>query len=245
MPLLLNQAVVDVQYDRGATYFDKCGSLALKLQDQLGAAFEWSVPTVEFGQVQSPAERLVLRYSAKSFNVTQAWVSSVARVQHVAPPAWELVAETVGVSRTVTRCGVRFTLMWPTESLAIASTKISEARFWSASKDWASTVGDAACVAWSTILEDKRGKVRIALDAVETRVQGGSLPADLAKIVPNFSICIDFDHVYPGVGAYTLRPSDLKEFIRASWQRSKAAITIMTPALGVHLDDTNPADTGS
>src|ERR1700722_4346818 len=162
MPLLLNQAVVDVQYDRGATYFDKCGSLALKLQDQLGAAFEWSVPTVEFGQVQSPAERLVLRYSAKSFNVTQAWVSSVARVQHVAPPAWELVAETVGVSRTVTRCGVRFTLMWPTESLAIASTKISEARFWSASKDWASTGGDAACVASSTVLEAKRGKVRIA-----------------------------------------------------------------------------------
>ena len=71
---VLNQVVVDVQYERGIVYLDKCGSLLLDLEDALGKPFVGAVPSMSHAELTSAAERLGVTYGPKNLTVTQAWV---------------------------------------------------------------------------------------------------------------------------------------------------------------------------
>ncbi len=233
---VLNQVVVDVQYARGMVYLDKCGSLLLKLEDALGKPFQGTVPQMHQAELHSTAERLVVTYGAKNFSTTQAWIETSARVEHVAPAAWELVAEALDVGRAVTRCGVRFIFLWKTESIAEAQNALTKARFLSVSPDWAALVGEGTPSAWTIVVEDRRGKLRLTMDALEINVQGG-LPQDLATMVPETALMLDLDHIHPGKAPFPLPRGALKDFIRGAWQRSKEAATTMRKQLGVDLGE--------
>ncbi len=52
---LLHQVAVEVRYKRGFVFFDRCGSLMLRLEEELGVPFKGSVPTMQFGQLQKSA----------------------------------------------------------------------------------------------------------------------------------------------------------------------------------------------
>src|SRR5207245_752178 len=95
---VLQNAIVDVQYNRGIVFLDKCGSLMLKLEDTLGKAFEGNVPSMEKGELRSQAERLTVAYGSRAFNVTQQWIKIAARVEHVAGVGWEVVSDALGVA---------------------------------------------------------------------------------------------------------------------------------------------------
>lgn len=102
---ILSNASVEVSYNRGVVYLDRCGSLLLKLQDQVGAPFEPNLPDMRFGELRNAPEHLLIQFGPKSFAVLQSWVRSPARVEQLAPPAWDLLADELGVRAEVTRCG--------------------------------------------------------------------------------------------------------------------------------------------
>ena len=110
-------------------------------------------------------------------------------MKQIAPLAWDRVAEVLGVGRTVSRCGVRFMFLWRVDSFEEGASKLAAGRFFEAAEFWKPIVGEGACRAWSTVVEDSRGKMRIALDVLETNIQGGQLPRDLAAIVPKCAKC--------------------------------------------------------
>ncbi len=229
---VLQQAVVEVQYARGWSYYDKCGSLVLALEDALGKPFTGNVPGMEHGEVKSAAERITVSYGPKSFNLVQQWIPSAARVEHLAPIAWDLVAETLAVSRHVTRCGVRFIFAGGAETLDEASAALAACPLVGGSPEWKALVGGGAVRSHSSVIEDERGRQRVALDVQELALEG-QLPPDLAKIVPKFSILLDVDNVQPGQGTRTLSKSSLKDFIRTSWQRTRTIATVVGGQLGI------------
>lgn len=151
---VLQQAIVDVQYDRGIVFLDKCGSLMLKLEDALGKAFEGNVPGMEKGELRSHAERLTVTYGSRAFNVTQAWIKTVARVEHVAGSGWEIVSDVLGVGHTVTRIGVRFVLLAGTDSKAEADEMFAKSPGGSAADRMKALIGDSPILASSLIAHD-------------------------------------------------------------------------------------------
>lgn len=229
---VLQQVIVDVQYKRGMTYLDKCGSLLLSLEDTLGKPFEGTiVPTVDHGELRSAAERILVTYGPRNFNVTQSWVKSPARVEHIAPIGWHEVAEKLDVARTVSRCGVRFMLLYKVETLGEGQERLAKGQFAPQPDLWYKLVGESPLRAWSAVAEDARGKQRVSLDTVEIGIEG-SLPEELTVLVPRFAIFLDFDSTYPGSDSITLNKADLKEFIRSSWQRARAVAKVVGQQLG-------------
>jgi hypothetical protein len=235
---VLHQAVVEIRYRRGMGYFDRCGSLIHQLEEKLGAPFEGVVvPTVEHAEVRSAAERLVVQYGPKQMSVTQAWVLTPARVEHIAPLAWEQLSSVLGVVDHVTRCGVRFVMVWPADSIEAAHEQINGAALFNPSTALKDAMGDDQFVlTWSLVARDKaKGRMRIGIDAMHMQIEG-SLPQDLVDLVPPHAIGLDVDCVYPNDtenGAYSLHKGALKDFIRASWQRSRAAASSIGRQLGV------------
>lgn len=235
--LVLNQAVVEVQYDRGVVYLDKCGALTLRLQDELGRPFVPIPPNMETGEFKNGAERIAVRYGPKSFSVTQTWVRSPARVEQLAPAAWGHVADVLDVGRTVTRCGVRFQLVFSVESPEDGEARIAESKLCVESPEWISAFGTPTSRGWVCVSEDHRGKLRSGLSVIQVTLEGGPAPSDLADLIPKAAILLDLDHVYPCVSGehFGLQKAPLKDFIRAAWQRSKQ--TAMTIRKALELPD--------
>jgi hypothetical protein len=227
---LLSQIVVDVQYSRGIVYLDRCGSLMIKLEDALGAPFQGNVPTMNHGEVGSSAERLMFTYGPKNFQGTQTWVESPARVEQLAPVAWELVGETLEVQKHVHRVGVRFIHQWKVDDMDEGRRAMASSEFVCPSY-LASVVGDASTLAWTLVVEDTRGRLRIATDINEFKVDG-VLPANLVDRVPSAALVLDLDFAYPGTPPFHVNKNALKDFIRGSWQRSKIAAKSFRDRIG-------------
>jgi len=217
---VLQQAIVDVQYERGMVYLDRCGSLLLTLEDTLGKPFVGAVPTMDHAELRNNAERIVIQYGQRNFNLTQNWVLSPARVEQLAPTAWEKVGETLGVSRHASRCGVRFVLLSKAATLKEAQERVARCPLGQLSDGWRQVCGTGAVRSASVVVEDQRGRARIAVEGFELKIDG-LLPADLQDVVPSFAVALDIDNVHPESGKFQLQKTGLKEFIRSSWQRAQ------------------------
>lgn len=233
----LYQVTADVQYERGVVYLDHCGSLTLKLLDQLGEPFKpGQLAGMEYGDVNSVAERIVVRYGRASTMVTQSWpaTSSPVRVEQLAPIAWDVVVGKLDVGRSVTRCAVRFWLVWSVDSIDEAHERIRRSKLFMPSEEWISIFGEAGPSSWSAVIAEAHANVRVGIDYGQSNVQG-PLPVDLTGIIPKHSILLDFDHYRPARTdgpTFSLTRADLKELIRTSWQRTKTAATQIGKLLG-------------
>jgi len=227
---VLQQVVVEVQFARGMVYLDRCGSLMLQLEDALGKGFVGSVPTMNQAEIRSRSEHMVLTYGIKNFTVAQEWVKTAARVEHIAPMAWEKIAGSLDVGKHVTRCGVRY-IMWsraeddPKARELVASCALAP------SSDLWKSISTGTMLAYSAVSEDKAGKLRVTIESTETTIDG-ALPATLEQLIPRHAFVLDMDHTYPGKGSYSLSKADLKDFIRSSWQRTRDAAKVVGPPLG-------------
>ena len=221
---IIQAAFVEVQYRKGIVFLDKCGSIMVRLEETLAPAFEGNVPTMAQGELLNAAERMTLRYGPKAYSLTQNWVDSPVRIEQLAPPAWEQVSESMGISREVTRCGVRFILLWGVDDLAEAERRMNSAELFRETPDWVATFGEPTSRAWVTSAETREGIVRVGLSASDIEVKGGALSADLEGLVPKHSIMLDLDYVYPGAAVpFALHKGQMKDFIRNSWERGKKA----------------------
>lgn len=229
---VLQQAIVDIQYERGIVYLDKCGSLMLALEDTLGKPFVGGVPEMSRAELTSPPERLVVTYGPKSFNVSQHWIGTPARVEQVAPIAWEKVSEVLGVARHVKRLGVRFTHVVGADDRAEAEQALGESRFLKLSKDARDLVGEGDCKAVMLVTEGKWGKLRLTLDTVEMSI-GPAVPDELAKFVPPHGIAVDIDNVMAGALVSNLTKARLRELILAARQRSRDIVNVVGRELGI------------
>lgn len=230
---VLNQIIADVQYTRGFAFLDKCGSMLHQLEDALGKPFEGDVTSMDHGELRNGAERVVVTYGSKNFNVNQAWADSPVRVEHLAPIGWELVSTALGVQKTVQRVGARFVYLWKVDSLEEGHAALTNCGLFSTAAAWQPIFGDGSKpLSWTVVVEDPRGRVRIVTDVIELTVQGGQLPADLVPVVPKYAIALDMDHTHPGKGPFSLTKGELKDFMRTAWQRTREAGTLFRRHLG-------------
>jgi len=227
---VLNVAVVEVQYRKGVVYLDRCGSVMLRLEEALGPAFEGDVPQMQYAELTNAAERIALRYGPKSFSVAQHWVRSPVRVEAVAPIAWDHISESLGVAREVTRCGVRFAVMWGVESVDEAERRIAAARLFSEAPEWVETFGAPKTRTWTTTSESREGQLTASLTGMHTEIKG-VLAADLVAVVPPHSVVLQLDYTTPGEPPFSLHKGQMKDFIRSSWERAKRAATVVRARL--------------
>lgn len=241
-PFVLNQAALEIQYDRGFTYYDKCGSLVLKLQDALGAPkFEANVPQMTLGELRNDAERIVVQYGPKSYHAIQSWMPSLARFEQLAPIGWEQVAASLDVGHQVVRCGVRFWLLLRSESYEDAQKMVERLGLVQPGPPWRAMFGTAMPTGLAAIVKEAHGTVRIAVDAAVVKVQPETLPQALAGVIPSRALLLDLDHIYPGsavaagleVEPFPLHRAQVRDFIRASWERSRAIGAEVARVLGV------------
>jgi len=153
-------------------------------------------------------------------------------LEQIVPIAWEQVAGALDVAKRVKRCGIRFLVLWKTDTKDEAQKRV--ARSMRPPEDLARIVGEATLRGWSHVVEDHRGTLRIGLDVLETKIQG-ELQAQLAKLVPEFAVFLDLDHAFPGTTPLTIQKGGMKDFIRLSWQRTKEAAKLVRDKLGVDL----------
>lgn len=228
---VLQNAIVDVQYERGIVFLDRCGSTMLKLQDALGKAFEGDVPNMERGELKSQAERLAVTYGSRLFNVTQQWIKTVARVEHVGGVGWEVVSDALNVGRSVTRVGVRFIMCAGADTKVEAEEMFSKSAGAAPSDAMRRIVGDSPIRAMSLIAEDGRAKLRIGMEILETRVLV-NLVEELSSMIPPHALVLDLDHVYPS-RLEVLTKADLRNFIRSSWQRTREVAKLVGEPFGM------------
>jgi hypothetical protein len=227
---VINQATFEIQYERGMVYLDKCGSLMLALQAALGAPhFDGNPPTVAGAELRNDAERFVVQYGHRALVAAQTWMPSLARFEYLAPIAWQQVAQALDVGKQVVRFGVRFQLVWRADSFDEARSAVGQLGFLQPADEWNSLFGDSKLAGVVGVLADRRGLLRAALDVTSTVVKV-ELPPSLAAMVPKHAILLDLDHIYPGsVGTveppgqpFALSQSQAKDFVRTSWDRSRA-----------------------
>ena len=236
---VINSATLDLQYERGAVYYDKCGSLMLKLQDALGAPkFSGSVPTMAAAELRSDVERFVIQYGPRNLTVSQAWMPSLARFEQLAPVAWSEVSQYLDVARHVTRCGVRFWLLWKAGSFAEAQGAVQRLGLLNPSDHWRDLFGQISPHAVVAMAKDSHATLRLAVDVSSTNVQGELSPS-LAAMIPKHAILLDLDHSYPGsagtvenAAEFALNGGQLKDFVRASWERSRTVAATLGRVLG-------------
>lgn len=237
----LLQAALEIQYERGFAYFDRCGSLVMKLQDVLGIPrFEASVPDMLHGELRNDAERMVIQYAPNRFSVTQQWPPSPARFEQLAPLGWETVVASLGVGGHVIRFGVRFFLLWKGDSLDECIRCVEGSGF----GRWQQIFGQRQPQSVSALVSDTTGGLRVGLDAVSfSNLQdGGLLSVSLAPLVPRFAVQLDLDHVHPSSVEqrlpanlrvpFALNRAQTREFIRTSWTRSLDIATKARTLLG-------------
>jgi hypothetical protein len=231
-----------VKYGRGFLYFDKCGSLMLALQDAFGEpTFQGAVPNMLFGELKNDAERIVVRYSPDSFSFNQSWMPSLARFEQLAPGGWHEVSEALGVAKRVTHFGVRFWLLWKTDSAEESRRIVEAAKLVLPSDEWRELFGDAPIHSLLAVVRDKHATLRIALDSISTNVQAESLPPALAPMVPKHAVLLDIDHVhYKGPNrdedpnaVFAVSPGHFRDFLRESWERNRVIAATLERLLKV------------
>ena len=212
---VLHRLVVEVKYREGLVYLDRCGSIMVSLQRQLGEPFKGSVPTMNTAELKSSAERLFVRYGPDSLVVDQAWLETPARVEKVAPTAWQEVAKTLDLESKVTQCGMRAWLHWRSDSAREAQAVQHSAELLGETETWTSLFGEPKSRSFAATSELPDGRLlRAAVDSVEMIVQGGKVAPDDEKFAMRYALQLDLDFLL--LAPDSLPRERLQKFIRSS-----------------------------
>jgi hypothetical protein len=230
---VVQTVVVEVRYRRGIVYLDRCGSLMLRLQDLLGPPFEPSIPQMDRADLLSSTERIVVRYGPAAFTVTQSWCNSPVRVEQIAPPSWEIIANALDVEGQVERCGVRFVQHWSVESTENGDERLGRTMLFGETEDWVSLFVRPTSRSFGAIgPRPGGGTLRASVGIVENK-RMGSLSAELQTIIPLYAAELDLDYVHAGEGPYKLHKAGLKDFLRSSWEHARDSATSFGRRLGL------------
>jgi hypothetical protein len=214
---IITKVIAEIKYARGMVYLDRCGSLALQMQDLVGPNFRVSVPDMESAQLENGLERIVLTFGRNAFRVEQTGPATVARMEKLTTDGWECVAEALGVRGAATRFAVRIFNVWPTPSLAAAREALGTSGLVRASLNWETMLGSPSWSAFVANFLTERGRIRRCLDEVETVVDG-LLPEGFAPFFPAFGVQYDVDFVYRRTNEpFSLKREQTREFVRSSW----------------------------
>lgn len=222
---VLQLAVVEIRYDNGIVYLDRCGSLMLKLHTRLGKPFTASVPEMASAHLRSPVERMTVQYGPQACSVTQDWgrLSAASRVLQVAPLMWREVSEHLDVTDHVTRCGVRFVFSWSTETVADGQKRLEKTGFVRESARWVEMFGAPVTRNWTMTTESVERTLRVSMNTGSVTIANEELlPRQLDGLVPLHAVSLDLDYMWPQSGAKRLSHDGLAEFARASWQHAKS-----------------------
>lgn len=222
---ILKSAVVEVQFDEGIVFLDRCGKLTVALTKKMGEEFDASIPSMEFGELQSKEELLRIRYGIANFFVTHDWPETPARVELSAPEAWKEISDILEVGRKVTRCGARFWLMWSTDSKEEAQDRLRNSGLVRETDLWRDLFGDPQSSTFIAVMRKglKWEHVRVAISAVEHKRKTHQLISDgLKEKMPDYAVLADLDYVLKKDSSpFSLGHGQLKDFIRESWEDAK------------------------
>jgi hypothetical protein len=221
---ILNSLSVEVRYDNALVYLNRCGILAAKIADQLGAPFRLvGLPTTDHTEFRNDPENLTVRFGRKSIAVIQQGARTAAPLEQIAPQVWQTVKEDLGLDR-VTRCGYRAVIMWATSTQDEARDLVQRTGLVEPSERWRSLFPQPT---WATFIGVSRdhaaSETRIAVDAIEHTFDGPLL-AGLEEAYPKAAVSLDVDYTYPptdGKVPYRLSHGQMTEFMRARWEATK------------------------
>ncbi len=227
---------MEIRYQRGMVYLDRCGSIYLRMSDALGAAFEGpALPNIEATEFVSSSERLSVRFGPRTMVVAQQWVSSPARVEQIAAKVWDILVNSLDIQEHVTRCGARFVAQWGVAGRAEAIDALRASGAVTAPAAWQSLFGVPSLGSFTAVRDAVDGAgTRAELSYVEHRITR-ELPASLADLVSPAAVQLDYDHVLRGSpevfgladplrAPVSLGVGQLKDFIRDSWTTTKTAV---------------------
>jgi hypothetical protein len=212
-------------------YFDRCGSLLLKLEDVLGKPFVSSAPAPE-AQLYNDVERIHVRCGHESFSLYQNWIETPVRVEQLAPLAWHEVSEHLEVAREIKRCGVRFDMVWPIESSKDGEARILNAHLFKESARWLDAFGEPTARQWITKSQDRERAIRVDIHTTEHTASGSLLP-ELKKLVPPQALVVSVDYTIPEEPPFSLHRGRLKDFFRASWNHARETAHTLSGHLGL------------
>jgi hypothetical protein len=226
---IIQQAILEVRYAHGMVYLDKCGSIMVDLEKQIGAPFRPSeMPRMDVAEFASRSERISLQYAPKNFVAVQGWCRTPLRLAELAPQAWRVVSEALGVQREVTRCGVRFMIVFRSDSEAAAQKAIQRSGLVKEADEWVRAFGEPAQArSFSGTTKDVDGlRTRTTLGTTELILEDG-VPSDLAQMIPKHAVLLDVDYIQGGSSAeqatFGVKHSGLKDFILRGWDAAKRA----------------------
>ncbi len=236
----LDLTTLEIRYNRGIVYLDRCGALMLELEGALGTPFRTNVQ-IAAATLNSDAEHLAITYGPKSLVVTQRWTEAPVRVEQLGPLAWEKVSEVLNVGREVTRCGLRFQFVWPVDTIDEGHAEVRRLNLVAPTEPWRTLCGDPIRQAYAGVVRDHRGaEMRVNLDVIEQKTEG-YLPPDIAERVYAYAIQLDVDNVRGNEDSkqtYALGTGQLREFMRESWTKSRRIADRVAELLG-RRDDNN------
>jgi len=208
---VLQKAVLEIKYRDGVVYLDHCGSLMVALQKVVGEPFRPNLPNMEYGELKSFLERLVIRFGPENFVVDQSWLETPARLQKLAPLCWAEVAKVLSLENKVTRCGLRIWAHWAADSLEEAQAELGHRGFVVESPTWLDLFGPAK--ARSFVGVSNRGgstNLRAELSTVHLSFEGHLAPDEKKFAIP-YAIQADLDMFVENPGKFS--PTELRMFL--------------------------------
>jgi hypothetical protein len=208
---VLHRVAAQVSYDEGIVYLDKCGSLTRDLHRVLGKSFEFSLPSVQQGELKSGVERIAVVYGPEHATVTQDAVQDVARFVQVAAWMWQAVGTALDVTKKVRRCGIRLTHLFETTDAAHTESVLLESGLVKETPIWAEVFGPQKVRSFTGHL-DAPGWVRIRAEISGVGFTlNGPVIEELKPFYPASAISLDLDFVLIEGEQTELRHPDFRE----------------------------------
>jgi hypothetical protein len=229
---VFHQAIMEVRYDEGIVYLDKCGSLTRDLQRVVGRGYDFELPTVQQGELKSQSERMVVRYGPANLSVTQTGLHEVARFAQVSSWSWQQVSSALEVGRKVRRCGIRFLQLFPVETVEQADEVLVRSGLVGETELWRKRFGVATKRAFVGIVDAQGWRsIRVEI-ATRTLELGREPPAEMKPFMPEHSVSFDLDFLLVEERERAeVRHADLKDAIVRAWARAKEFGSFMSAEL--------------
>ena len=184
--LILTSAVVEIRYERGYRYLDRCGETLIAIEK---ADPSWKPDKVnpQGGVIRNVKSNLLFGFSSIKMDLTQSDVPNrnVEILARQIGLLCKIVAETLFID-TFSRIGVRFWYLYPTKSLEAGEEILSRLRNYTINKELEQlfdlTITNRSFV---TILEKGQKGCRVGLSTVRQTGNSGSLAdSDLGPSIP-------------------------------------------------------------
>jgi hypothetical protein len=221
---VISKMALEIRYRDGVVYLDRCGSLLLDLQRVLGEPFKPSLlPTMEYGELRSNLERIVVRFGRENYIFDQTWLETPTRLQKLAPAAWAEIAKSLGVEKKVERCAIRTWLVWAVAKDEAEPT-LSRCGAIRPTESWEQIMGKPDAQSYVGMSKIGGKVLRAELNGSTTLVEGRVWP-DEEKFIPANSIQLSLDFSMSDPARVTA--DELKSFIASSVADTRKIATQM------------------